>query len=135
MPQKAVESWTRGNTLKLSYAAKVLNVKQSNMHRLFADGRLRKIKVPFEKFERIPIIDVLLLIAKEHSILSIRKQQIEQYTNHLGESYTFHENKKHNKHCQNITVPNDTLEIVRELKMNSDSKEFDELMIMEVNNG
>ena len=110
MPKKETDSWTRGNTVKLSYAAKVLNVKQSNLKRLVADGRIRKVAVPFEKFGRIPLMDVLLMLQKEHTALTGRKQKIEEYTGYLGEIMSFYEYQKEKKQVQNMDINDSMIE-------------------------
>lgn len=129
MPKKETDSWTRGNTLKMSYAAKVINIKQSNLNRLNTDGRLRKVKVHFEKFYRIPLIDCLMLIADEHTAISKRMKEIEEYTSHLGKIYTFYEYQKDKKEVQEMDISDETIEILKKIKRNSGISEYQEFMV------
>ena len=117
MSKKEKEVWTLGNTLKLSYAANVMNIKQSNLDRLVTSAKIRKVKVPFEKYLRVPLIDVPLVLQKEHTALTARKQKIEEYTGHLGEIYTMYlDIYDHDKRIRNLDISDDTIEALLKTK-------------------
>lgn len=101
MPKKEVESWTRGTTLKLSFAAKVLNIKQSNLDRLVKQEKVRKVIVPFEKFQRVPVIDCIQVLKKEREALITRKDEVEKYLAHLSEVF-FIQQQMEDKRVQNV---------------------------------
>ncbi|MDD2463829.1 MAG: hypothetical protein PHI97_07495 [Desulfobulbus sp.] len=109
------EEWTLGNTLKLSYVSQVLNVKQSNLDRIVKDSRMRRVKIAGEKYERVPLWDVLQLLQQEHIELTNRKSQIEQYVNHLGNVYVLYQELYGEKHQPSKSMQ-DLQSMVEELR-------------------
>lgn len=99
--------WQKGNTIQLSFSSKLLGVKQSNLDRLVKNGSIRKVKVPFERYERIPVIDVIAMLQKEHAVLSKRKSEIEKYHAHLGEAlHVYLELNEEDKNVRDMDVQN-----------------------------
>ncbi len=105
--KKKTEEFNLAETVQLSWACKAMGIKQGNLPKLVNAGTIRRVKVPaqFSKFERIPIIDLVAYLKKEHQQLCNRKGEIEKYLTHLGEVVEiYHELYKENPNAKNADI-------------------------------
>ncbi|MDD2464289.1 MAG: hypothetical protein PHI97_09850 [Desulfobulbus sp.] len=108
------EVFKLGNTLPQHYTATLLGKHKSNLSRMIKEGQVRGVKVDGEKFPRVPLIDVLRLLQKEHIEITKRRQRIEQYISHLGNVYILFQEAIETPHKLN----QDALNMVEWLKNN-----------------